>query len=314
MTRRTRAFAIVAVTLVAGATATGAGASPDAEPRVVILSGSDAGAHRQVVEGFRGLLAKRGVKTPQFPPDPNSQTANDPAGASIILTVGGASTDWVLKHVSAIPVVGCAIPHPDSVSNSANATGVTLQFDLRTELDWLRRFLPDARRVGVLYHTADNAARVEAAQSIGRDLGLEVVGYPIAAPAEIPPVLESATGEVDVLWGISDPTVLSPQTANAVLLASFRHRIPFIGLSAEWVEAGALYALQRDFRALGRQCGEVALSVLGGAKPGAVPVAGPDASTYSVNLRTARLLGLDLPEELVAGAAAVFPAEEDPRQ
>jgi putative ABC transport system substrate-binding protein len=53
---------------------------------------------------------------------------------------------------------------------------------------------------------------------------------------------------------------------KALLLFSFRHKLPLIGLSEAWVQAGALYALDWDYRELGAFCGRLALRQLPGAR------------------------------------------------
>ena len=109
-----------------------------------------------------------------------------------------------------------------------------------------------------------------------------------------------------MLWGLTDQLVLSPQTAQAILLFSFRNRIPFTGLSKSWVKAGALYALDRDYADIGAQCGEMALQILRGASTSSLPPARPRKLKYVVNLRTADRMKLKIPESLVDGADQVF--------
>jgi putative ABC transport system substrate-binding protein len=100
--------------------------------------------------------------------------------------------------------------------------------------------------------------------------------------------------------------VFNPQTAQSILLFSLRHRIPFVGLSLSWVSAGALYALDRDYQDIGRQCGELALQVIHGARAGALPPSAPRKVVYSVNLKTARQLKVEIPHSLVEGAQKVI--------
>jgi putative ABC transport system substrate-binding protein len=72
---------------------------------------------------------------------------------------------------------------------------------------------------------------------------------------------------------------------KTLLLFSFRHKLPLIGLSETWVHAGALYALDWDYRELGAFCGRLALGQLAGAGTPAPP---PHLHVY-VNQRSARL-------------------------
>ena len=115
-----------------------------------------------------------------------------------------------------------------------------------------------------------------------------------------------STNRADVLWGLADQVVLNPKTVQSILLFSLRNRIPFVGLSSTWVKAGALYALDRDYGDIGAQCGELAVKVLQGAPPASLSPAGPRKVVYAINMKTARLLKLEIQDSLVQGAQAVF--------
>jgi putative ABC transport system substrate-binding protein len=80
----------------------------------------------------------------------------------------------------------------------------------------------------------------------------------------------------------------------------------FSGLSASWVKAGALYALERDYEDLGAQCAEMALKVLDGTRASALPPVMPRKVGYALNARTAEHLKLRLTPELLDGAVEVF--------
>jgi putative ABC transport system substrate-binding protein len=189
---------------------------------------------------------------------------------------------------------------------TANVTGVALEFPVATELQWLRRFLPEHDRVGVLFNPEENRQKVERAAAVARDIGIEWVAQHVNTPQDLPGALKGLARRIDVLWGIPDSVVFSRKTAKAILLFSFRNRIPLVGLSGAWVKAGALYALERDYRDLGAQCGEMALQILAGEPVGSIPLALPRKVAYSLNEKTARHVKLKLPEDLVRGAKQVF--------
>ena len=137
-------------------------------------------------------------------------------------------------------------------------------------------------------------------------MGIELIAQPVNVPQDLPRALKGLARRVDVLWGIPDAVVFSRKTAKAILLFSFRNRIPLVGLSGAWVMAGALYALERDYRALGAQCGEMAWKILAGEPVGSMPSALPRKVAYSLNQKTARHVKLELAKDLVRGAKQVF--------
>ena len=166
--------------------------------------------------------------------------------------------------------------------------------------------LPESKTVGVLYNPKENQQRVEAAIRVALQHGFKLIARPVDTPQDLPSALDSLSRQVDVLWSVTDAIVISPQTAQPILLFSFRNRIPLVGLSSTWVKAGALYSLDWDYGDIGRQAGELVQRILRGTKPADLPPASPRKLTYAINLKSAQQLGVDMPRNLVRGARQVF--------
>jgi putative ABC transport system substrate-binding protein len=99
---------------------------------------------------------------------------------------------------------------------------------------------------------------------------------------------------------------MTPQTAEPILLNTLKSKIPLIGLSSSWVKAGALYALERDYVDIGLQSGELAGKLLSGTSADSLPLAYPRKVTYLLNMKTASLMNLEFPQDLIKGALQVF--------
>ena len=165
--------------------------------------------------------------------------------------------------------------------------------------------MPGQRNIGVLFNPAENQGRIDEATRAAKDMGLNLHARRVETPKDLPAALESLSNRADVLWGVADQVVLNPQTVRPILLFSLHNRIPFVGLSATWVKAGALYALDRDYGDIGRQCAEMAVKILQGTAPRSIAPAPPRKVVYSVNMKTARILKLDIQSGLLQGAVAV---------
>jgi putative tryptophan/tyrosine transport system substrate-binding protein len=278
---------------------------------VAVVTSRDDGPYEGVVSGVRAALGpRRAVQLHSLESDPEGtakaiRKARRVAGTPLI-TVGSSATRAALETPGDAPVIACMIGDRHDLGDAANATGVMLEFPLEVQLKWVRRFLPKSQSIGVLYNPAENKERMVEVERIAERLGLRVVAREVERPQDLPGALESLAGEADVLFAITDQMVLSPQTARAILLFSFRNRMPFTGLSASWVKAGALYALERDYQDLGAQCAEMAVKVLDGARVDSLPPAMPRKVSYALNVRTAEHLKLRLPADLVDGATEVF--------
>ena len=284
------------------------------EVRIAVIVSQDASPYQEVLDGFKQALEAQGVRA-QFDihalhgDGAKAEEALLGArqdGAGLLLALGSLGAQAAVREVRDIPVVAGLILNADALAKSPNATAVVLEFPVETELRFLQRLLPGQRNVGVLFNPLENQARIDAAARAAGALGLTLYARKVVSPKELPDALESLNKRADVLWGVADQIVLNSRTARPILLFSLRNRIPFVGLSATWVKAGALYALDRDYHDIGVQCGEMAVRILQGAAPSTLPPVPPRKVVYTVNLKTARLLRLDLRAPVLQAAQAVI--------
>lgn len=282
--------------------------------RVDILVSQSAAPYEESVRGFRKLLQDSGlalsVEVHELKGDESRAHAVARMAAdrksNLLFAVGTLAVQAARREASSIPMVAGMILTAGELKNAGNATGVVLELPLETEMEWMRRLLPEVRTVGVLYSPALNQSRISEAARVATQHGLTLQSRRIDSPRDMPAELEKLASQADVLWGITDPVILNPQTAQPLLLFSFRNRIPFIGVSRSWVKAGALYALERDFNDIGKQCGELALRILRGEAAGSLPLVAPRKLGYALNLKTARHMKIELSTALIRGATEVI--------
>lgn len=277
------------------------------------MSSEDAAPYKEVLKGFQQSLGQQGINATfdEYLLQGNSGKASQAVqeakqkGTTLLVTVGTLATQTAIKEAGDIPIVAALVPNPDDLK-TGNATGVGLDFSPETQFQWLQKLVPDAKTVGVVFNPKKSASRIEAATQAARSLGLTLVTKQVETPQALTDALNGLVNDVKVLWAISDSTLFSPQTAESVLLFSFRNRIPVAGLSTSWAKAGALYALDRDYLDLGAQCGEMAGKILQGAKASSLPPTTPRKIIYVLNLKIATHLKLDIAQPLIDGAQQVF--------
>ena len=278
------------------------------------MTSNDSLPYKEAVTGFQEYLRKQDLQS-----DFSIYNLNDDAitaekavqeikknRAGLILTLGTLATEAALEKIRDMPVVAGLILKANKVNNTDNATGVILEFPLETQFKMIRRVLPEVKTVGVIYNPEENKEMIKAAGVVARDMGLSLDAQEVNNPQDLPPALEKLANSADVLWGVADNLVLTAQTAKHILLFSYRNKIPFIGLSATWVKSGALYSLDRDYSDIGIQCGEIAIKILQGTSAGLIPPAVPRKVIYSVNLKTAQYMKLNIPEAVIKNAHQIY--------
>ena len=234
----------------------------------------------------------------------------------VIVSNGGQTVLALQQATRTIPVVfiGGADLRADGVVESlarpgGNFTGfMVLEPSQGTKLlGLLKELAPRLKRVAVMIRP-DNAGAgrlADAVAAAGGKLGVASVTAPVRDEAEIEAVLLKLATEPDSgLIVPPDPTVISHRKLIVELAA--RYRLPAIYGVREIIAEGGLIAYGVDFPELFRQAAGYADRVLRGAKPGDLPVQAPTKFELAINMKTAKALGLEVPQTLLVAAAEVI--------
>ncbi len=304
---------LVTVTL----TALNPAAAASRKIHIAVLFSYSGKVFDETLAGFKGYLEGSGVEAAysEYRLDGCSEELKKAVSSiaadrpDLIFTLGSMALRTALEEFRDIPVVAGLILRAGPLLESENATGVILEYPVRTQLLWLKRIIPGARTIGVIYNKAENEERIAKAVTEAARLGLTLIAEEVTAPKDLPMALEYLSRRVDIIWGLADRIVFTPETAKHLLIYSFRNRIPLVGLSSAWVKAGAIYSLDWDYDRIGIQCGEMAVGILSGEKAASLRPATPDRVVYSLNLRTARHMKIEIPEEIIKKADKIFDDE-----
>lgn len=175
----------------------------------------------------------------------------------------------------------------------------------------LREMVPKMAKLAFLGLASSQAVRSflppalkAAADAQGVALVLVLVPFP-ATEADYRAAIETAAREgVDSLMVSQHPDAIQHAALIAELLAAAR--LPAIYPFRENAEAGGLMAYSEDMADLFRRAGAAIAAILDGARPADVPVYQPSRFFLTINLKTARALGLDPPPSLLAAAEEVI--------
>jgi len=282
--------------------------------RIALLISSDDAPYKEAVAGFNEYLGKQGLQPSYELINLGGDTARASAaiqkiklgGYSLVLALGSLATDTAAREIKDTPVVAGLVLRSDALKKGGNLTGVSIEFPLDLQFSWVQKLVPQARTIGVIYSSEENKKKIEAAAKAAQKMGLRLEAQEIRAAQEVPDALERLSKRAQLLWGLPDTVALSMQMAKPILLFSLQNSIPFAAPSSMWVKAGALYSLDCDYKDVGAQCGEMAVKVLKGASPGSLAPETPRTVTYSINMNTARMMKLAIPDDLVRGAKQTF--------
>ncbi len=159
--------------------------------------------------------------------------------------------------------------------------------------------------MGVIYNAKEKDWLKEIEATANR-MNLEIVAKPINSAADVPRAVEEVAKEADCLWAQVDPLIYNAQSSQYILLTLLRNKIPFMAFSSQYVKAGALLALECDYKDIGRQAGEIAVKILRGGVLGTVALSFPAKVRLVVNQKIAQVIGIEIPKKLLEEAKEVY--------
>jgi putative ABC transport system substrate-binding protein len=234
----------------------------------------------------------------------------------VIFATSSTEVEAARQATRTIPIVFSAHADPVNIGHVAslprpggNITGLTmLMTDLAAkELEILKEAVPQATRIGVLWNptTPSHPPAIEAVKGTGEKLGVSLWMVPARTAEDFDGALASMVAErVGAFLVLGSPLVLSDRARLAEL--AVKYRLPSMFALREPVEAGGLMSYAADLNDLTRRAAAYIDKILKGTKPSDLPV--EQASKYElvVNLKTAKALGLQLPDKLLALADEVI--------
>ena len=186
-------------------------------------------------------------------------------------------------------------------------TGVyQLQEELTAKrLELMKELLPKAKRIGVLADSATTRQLVLVREA-AKTLGVELLVHEFKnAPYDYAAAFATfARGKVDAVLSLGSGLFVPARRRIPEL--ALQHRLPGMFNNALWAEAGGLVSYGVDFAAAYRRAAEMVAQILNGAKPASLPVQQATVIELAVNLRTAKALGVALPQGIMLRANRVI--------
>jgi putative tryptophan/tyrosine transport system substrate-binding protein len=234
----------------------------------------------------------------------------------VLVAGGGAATELMLKATHTIPIVFVIVPDPvgsgyvESLSQpGANATGFMMfEYNLCGKwLELLKEIAPSVTHAAVLRDPtfAYGIGQFAVIQAVAPSVGIDVSPIDLRGPAQMERAL--ATFAQRTNGGIIQ--VASPIGAtnvNLTIAAAARYKLPAVFIQRPFVAAGGLISYGPNFADQYRRAAGYVDRILRGEKPADLPVQAPNKYELAINLKTAKALGLSVPQSLLARADEVI--------
>jgi putative ABC transport system substrate-binding protein len=288
--------------------------------------GSNASAWRPWTDAFAGRLRELGwiegrtiaieYRWNEGRPERVAEIAAEFVRLNVdVIIANGTAVSTVKQATSAIPIVFPVAVDPvggglvvSLARPGGNVTGLSDQQSdaAGKRLELLREVVPSLRRLAIMTNVGYPQAVLEMGevQAAAHKLGIEVALLKIRRAEDIEPAFAAIKAQTDAIYIVQEALVNANRTRIITLVLSAR--LPSIISAREFVQAGVLMSYGPNFPDMFRRAAEIVDQVLRGAKPGDIPIEQPTKFDLTINLTTAKALGLEVPHNLLVLADEVI--------
>ena len=321
------------------ATAPVAKSGPDTRPVVRPLSGQlpwrletfhyvESAPCEETLQGMRDGLAGSGlvvnrdyviVKDRSAQGDMTSLNALFDAAASdgtdLYLSLSTPALQTAVRKVTRQPVVFTFVTDPMAAGaaesfekHRPNFTGISTLAPAEDMMELLKTYFPTWKRIGTLYCPAEinSVVNMKHLTYIAAKYGITVETVAADTSADVQNAARSLAGKnIDAFIQISDN--LSAAGFVAIAQAAKARNLPIFAFQSPLTSQGATLAMSMDYRQAGLDAAALAVRIMRGDNPGAIPISLPSKKVLQLNLSNAREAGLTLPQALIDRADKVLP-------
>ncbi len=232
----------------------------------------------------------------------------------VIFALGGDVAPFARTATNTIPIVMAVSVDPVQAGlvpslarPGGNVTGVTfVSSELAAKrLQFLKEAAPRMTRVAVLWNPNHVDPEYAETQAAGRRLGVHVQSLEVRGPGDFEGAFQAAdVGRAEAIIVVSSRLMTFGRQRIIELAA--RRRLPVVSGWGPWAQAGALLSYGPDLNASVRRAATYVDRVLKGANPGDLPVEQPTKFELVINLKTAKALGLTIPQSVLVRADQII--------
>jgi putative ABC transport system substrate-binding protein len=238
------------------------------------------------------------------------------ARVDVIVPRGTPASQAAKNATEVIPIVVAEFGSPvesglvKSLSHpGGNLTGLSAVTPALTakRLELIKEMVPDVKRIGGLTNLSnpDSAISWKQTQMYGRSLGVDVQLLDVRNTEDMAASFDAARKQGVGALVIIGYALMQPNRKLIVELAA-KHRLPTIYPAREFVDAGGLISYGVDYAQLYYRAASLVDLIFKGAKPGEMPIEQATSYILTVNLKTAKTLGLTIPQSILVRADEVI--------
>lgn len=217
----------------------------------------------------------------------------------LIFAIATPSAQGAYNATKKIPIIITAVTDPVQAGivksldkPDTNVSGTSDYLPVEKQLDLMKKLVPNAKKIGVLYNTSEVNSEVQVNELKKAAKGYEVIALGITSTNEVSSAINSLSKKIDVLYVPTDQLVVS--SMPIIVKSTLEAKVPIIASEKGSVDAGALATVGIDYYDLGYQSGKMAVEALKGGDISKMPI--QKAKHTEVYINKSSLKALDIAE------------------
>ncbi len=230
----------------------------------------------------------------------------------VVVGIATPTAQALVAATKSIPIVFATVTDPVGAqlvpswnASGTNVTGVSDKLALDKQVELIKRVVPNAKRVGMVYNPgeANSTVVVKELEVLLPKAGLTLVTAAAPRSVDVGSAARSLIGKVDVIYTNTDNNVVSAY--ESLVKVGNDSKIPLIASDTDSVKRGAIAALGVNYFEMGRQAGRMVVRILKGEKPGTIKPETSDKLELLVNPGAAQKQGVKLSDDLIKSAKEI---------
>lgn len=271
---------------------------------VTIVMSAQSPANLEFVDQFNNELAKSKQVNLRVNVItlPDSERLVIAENSELVIALGVKALEAASKLKHSTPVLGVFTPLPtfNSVMEKSrrdlgNFSAIVMDQPFSRQMSLIKQVLPAAQRIGVLLGST-SSQYAEYLKEAGEKSGFNILEEKVNQEGDLIPKLKKLLDSSDAIMAIPDPAIYNRETAQPILLTSYRYQKLIFGYSQSYVHAGAIAAVFSSSKQLAKQAAEIAFKSQQ-APNELPPPQKPKYFSILLNYQVARSLNIPLLDE-----------------
>lgn len=226
---------------------------------------------------------------------------------NLIIALGTDIVKALKGKINDIPIFYSMVYSEDlDLLHDNNFTGIFLDIPARYKIDIIRKFSNNVKKFGFLY-SENSKKEFEDLSRVCSEFNIDLISDKIDDLKEFSPKLSNIfSKKVDIFLIGVDYNIYFPQSIKLLLKKSYESKIPVIGLSRNFTEAGCLFSIEADYFDIGKNLGSMICRYLNGEKISSIKPTNPKNLNVTTNLTVSKMLGIEVPERFIKDSREVF--------